>query len=264
LITVHDASRAGSVDEALATSVEQVGSGMTGGTKRPIAEALLPVTRLATLSRRVVPRASYIRQIQDRAAPSSRPRFSGDTDAFPVRSGLEHAHPRRADELSSRGPSKNMRRPRAQTQFDEPDTLAWASPNRTASRLSFDLGQQIDAEPVRHQPAKQSSGQDHTSRARPAAPIGPAIRDQPVGAAVLSTPHPALTADQSARDGLPTTGADGSGSLMFSGAIIVDGRELGRIVASGQARTLTKPPVGTRALNLRATPIGPGLGLPPP
>ena len=55
-----------------------------------------------------------------------------------------------------------------------------------------------------------------------------------------------------------------SGPLILSGEIVIDGRRLGQVFAASQSKSLNAAPSGARTLNLRSTPIGLGLNIPPP
>lgn len=60
------------------------------------------------------------------------------------------------------------------------------------------------------------------------------------------------------------SGSSSSDTLLLSGEIVIDGRHIGQIVARRQAHQLNGAPSTSSAVNLRGTPLSPGLTIPLP
>ena len=140
----------------------------------------------------------------------------------------------------------------------------------TANRLEQSLGREMDTphwrQMVDSRPQRSSvlmTGSDVHPVASTAKDLGGMSRknrpsEEPLGRTTLSTDKGFDLSRSNPRN-------DSSAqTLILSGDLILDGRQLGQLVASRQSRNLNMAPAGSRTVNLRATPIQPGLSIPAP
>ena len=140
----------------------------------------------------------------------------------------------------------------------------------TANRLEQSLGREMDpphwrqmADSGPHRASVPMTGSDVHPIASTAKDLGGMGRknrpsEEPLGRTTLSGAK-GFGLDRSN----PRNNSSGQ-TLILSGDLILDGRQLGQLVASRQSRNLNMAPAGSRTVNLRATPIQPGLSIPAP
>ena len=133
------------------------------------------------------------------------------------------------------------------------------------NRLEHDLGREL----LKRHTIRSSSMMRHVA----SQPLGSGVRSQdnlqqdrrPFG--VNKQEGPSLIGN-GARSGASTTDmaleSQTNQTVVLAGNLVVDGRQLGQIVASQQARSFNSAPFGSKLVNLRATPVMPGTHIPAP